>query len=204
MRGKRYGFGLLLFAAGAVTTALAQGTAPASPQTKLATIHIQSAIASTKQGQKAAQDLQAKFTSRRQELEKRQSQLAALQQQMRAGAATMSPAAREKLTRDIDTNTTALKRDSEDYDAEVREDESKIMGDVGQKMMEIISKYAAAHGVGLVVDVSNPQSAILWADSSLDITTEIVKEYDQANPVAVTGPAPAVPVAPKPAAPVKK
>ncbi len=158
---------------------------------KIATIHIQSAIASSKQGRNAADDLQAKFTPRREALEKRQSQIAALQQQMRSGAATMSVAAREKLTRDIDANATSLKRDSEDYDAEVREEESKIMADLGQKMMEIIGKYATANGLAMVVDVSNPQSAILWADSSLDITNEIVKQFDAAHPLTTTAPPPA-------------
>ncbi len=171
----------------------AQTTAPR----KIATIHIQSAIASTRQGQKASQDLQNRFSTRRQELEKRQTQLAALQQQMRSGAATMSPAAREKLTRDIDSNTTTLKRDSEDYDAEVRDEEGKIVSEIGQKMMELVGKYASANGIALVVDVSNPQSAILWADSSLDITTEMVKQYDQAYPVATAPSVPPAPAAPK-------
>jgi outer membrane protein len=192
------------FALGGVLTALAQAPAPTPPAAqapaprKLATIHIQSAIASTKQGQKAAQDLQSKFDPRRQALEKRQAQLAGMQQQMRSGAATMSPAAREKLTRDIDTSTTSLKRDSEDYDAEVREEQGKIMSDIGQKMMELIGKHASANGIALVVDVSNPQSAILWADSSLDITTEMVKQYDLAYPPPAAAPAPPAP------APAKK
>lgn len=194
----------VILALGGVATALAQAPAaapapPAAPPSKLATIQVQSAIVSTKMGQKAAQELQAKYAARRQALEKRQQQIAAFQQQMRAGAATMTPAAREKLTRDIDTNSTSLKRDSEDYDTEVREEEGKVMSDIGQKLMDIVGKYAAANGIAIVVDVSNPQSAILWADSSLDITTEIVKQFDQANPVAAATP----PAAP-PAAPVKK
>jgi hypothetical protein len=48
------------------------------------------------------------------------------------------------------------------------------------------------------VDVSHPQSAILWADSSLDITTEIVKQFDQVYAVRAEAPA-----APKPAPPKK-
>ncbi len=197
---------VLLLALSGALAALAQAPAEApspapslpAPPTRLATIHVQSAILSSKLGQKAAQDLQTKFNQRRQDLEKRQARLAGLQQQMRAGAATMSAAARDKLTRDIDTEAKDFKRDSEDYDAEVRDEEGKLMADLGQKMMEVISKYAAANGIALLVDVSNPQSAILWADPSLDITTDIVKQFDQAHPL------PAETQATPPPAPAKK
>jgi outer membrane protein len=33
-----------------------------------------------------------------------------------------------------------------------------------------------------VLDVSNPQTPVLWASQTIDITGDIVKLYDQANP----------------------
>jgi outer membrane protein len=168
--------------------------AAAAAPVKIATIHVQNAIIGTKDGLKASQDLQTKFDPRRQVLEKQQSEIGALQQQMRAGAATMSQASKDKLMRDIDAKNNALKRAREDYDAEVQQEQGTIMNDLGQKMMEIIGKYCAQNGIALVVDISNPQSPVLWADPSLDITSEIVKQYDQAHPVAA--PPAAAPVAP--------
>ena len=174
---------------------------PAAPPTaapmKVATIHVQDAIMRTKEGQKAAQELQTRFTPRKQVLEKKQSDIVALQQQMRAGGATMSQAARDKLTRDIDASSTSLKRDTEDFQAEVQQEEGKIMNDLGQKMMEILGKYATQNGVAMVIDVSNQQSPVLWADASLDITTEIIKEYDAAHPVVAAAPAAPAPPATK-------
>jgi outer membrane protein len=48
--------------------------------------------------------------------------------------------------------------------------------------MAVLEKYATANGYSLVLDVSNPQTPVLWASQTIDITTEIVKLYDQANP----------------------
>ncbi|SPF55277.1 Outer membrane chaperone Skp (OmpH) [Candidatus Sulfopaludibacter sp. SbA4] len=167
----------------------AQAPAPTKP----ATINVQAAILSTKEGQQSTQDLSARVSARKQALEQRQSNLAQLQSRMRVGSATMSQAARDKLIADIDAQTKAWNRDSADFNTEVQAEEGKIMNDVGQKMLPLIEKYALLHGILLVADVSNPQSPVVWADPSLDITNEIIKMYDQTYP-----PAPATPPATPP------
>jgi outer membrane protein len=162
-------------------------TAPAP--TKVATVHVQNAILQTKEGQKAAQDLQGKFMPKRTELEKKNSDITAIQAQMRAGGATMSDAAKAKLQRDYDTNTKELKRANDDFQAEVEQEEGKIMNDLGSKLMEVITKYCAQNSIAMVIDVSNQQSPVLWADPSIDITNEVIKLYDQAHPATVSAPA---------------
>jgi outer membrane protein len=164
--------------------------------TKVAIISVQQAILQTKEGQKASADLQAKFMPRRQQLDKKQQDIQALQDQMKKGSATMSEEAKQKLTRDIDSNTKNLQRDGEDFEADVNQEEGKIMQDLGQKMMDVVIKYATQNGYAMVLDVSNQQTPVLWADPSADITTEIIKLYDQAHPGSGAG-APAA--APKPA-----
>jgi outer membrane protein len=206
----RYLSALAAIFTGFAAFAAAQAPAPpaaaapapaASAPVKLATIHVQNAIMSTKQGQSAAKDVDAKFAPRRQALEQKQSAIARMQQQMRSGGATMSAAAKDKLTRDIDAGTNSLRRESEDYDSDLQQEEGRIMGDLGQKLMDVIAKYASEHGIAVVIDVSNPQSPVLWADVSLDITTEIVKQFDATHPAAA---APAPPATPPAVPPVKK
>jgi outer membrane protein len=176
--------------------------------TKVAIIHIQQAIVSTKDGQKAQQDLGARFGPKRSELEKKNSEMTALQDQLKKGSATMSDDAKAKLARDIDALNKELTRGGEDYDAEVQQEEGKIMNDLGQKMLDVVSKYAAQNGYSMVLDVSNQQT-VLWADPAVNITAECIKLYDQAHPGAggsAPGTAPAKPAtapaaAPKPTPP---
>ena len=177
--------------------------APAQTPTKVAIIHVQSAILATKDGQKAQQDLQATFTPRRSAIEKKQQDLASLQDQLKKGSATMSDAAKEKITKDIDGLNKSITREGEDFDAEVQQAEQKIMNDLGQKMMDVIIKYATQNGYAMVVDVSNPQTPVLWADQSINITEPIVKLYDQAHPGAAAPAAAPSAAAPKPAAAAK-
>ena len=77
------------------------GTAAAQGQ-KVGIINIQQAIAQSADGQKAATALQAKFTPKRNELEKMNSELTALQDQLRNQEKTLSDDARNKLMRQID------------------------------------------------------------------------------------------------------
>src|SRR5215218_9579091 len=73
------------FAVGFAALAHAQ----AAPS-KVAIISVQQAILQTKDGQKASAALQAKFLPKRQQLEKKQADIQALQDQMKKGSATMS------------------------------------------------------------------------------------------------------------------
>jgi outer membrane protein len=186
------------FALGFAALAHAQAATP----TKVAIISVQQAILQTKDGQKASAALQAKFLPKRQELEKKGAAIQALQEQMKKGSATMSDDAKQKLAREIDSNQKSLQRDSEDFDADVQQEEGRIMQDLGQKIMDVIIKHATTNGFAMVLDVSNQQTPVLWADPSSDITAEIIKLYDAAHPAA-GGTAPAAPAgaAPKPPAP---
>jgi outer membrane protein len=184
---------------GVAALAQAQGQVP----TKIAIIHVQNAILSTKDGQKAAADLQSTFNPRQQDLEKKKSDLAALQDQLRRGSATMSDEAKTKLMRDIDATTTRVNRDTEDARNDLDEAQGKIMQELGGKMMAVLEKYATQNAFAVVLDVSNPQTPVLWAAQAVDITNDIVKLYDQAYPgtaAAQAAPAAKPPAAAKPAA----
>jgi len=181
----------------------AMANAQTAVPTKVAIIHIQQAIVNTKDGQKAQADLGTRFGPKRSALEKKQSDLANLQDQLKKGSATMSDDAKAKMARDIDALNKELTRGGEDYDAEVQQEEGKIMNDLGQKMLDVVGKYAAQNGYAMVLDVSQQQT-VLWADPAVNITAECIKLYDQAHPGTGAAPAPATgtPAATKPTPPV--
>jgi outer membrane protein len=162
--------------------------------TKPASINVQSAILSTKEGRKAAQDLSDRFNARKQTLEKKQADIVALQSRMRSGSATMSVQAKNQLIADIDTKTKEWNRDSQEFNTDVQQEESQLMSTIGKKMLDVIEKYSTEHSIFLVADVSNPQSPVIWANPALDITNDIIRMYDQQYPVAA--PTPATPPAP--------
>ena len=170
---------------------------------KVGVINIQSAIASTKDGQKAANDIQTRFNPKKAELDRRQSEVGQLQDQLNRGRNTLSDEARNKLMRDIDQKTKSLNRDTEDARAELDQESQKIMSELGGRIMVVIDKYAKDNGYTLVLDVSSPQTPVLYASNTIDITRDIIDLYDKNAPSATAAaPAPGAsrPPAPPPAA----
>jgi outer membrane protein len=178
--------------------------APAAYPVKVAVINVQGAILSTADGKKATADLTAKFTPRRSVLEKKNSDMQTKQDQVKKGGATMNADAKDKLTKEIEALQKSLQRDTEDFDADVQQEENKIMNDLGEKMMAIVIKHCQQNGIGMVINVSDQSTPVLWADPALDITQEIIRLYDTAYPPQVSPTATAAkPAAGQPAAPAK-
>lgn len=174
--------------------------AQAAPS-KVGIIHIQNAIIGTKDGQAAAKALEEKFMPRRKEVEKKQADIAALQNQLRASSNTASEDVKNKLMRDIDAKQKSLQRDAEDFQAEVDAEQQKVLGELGGKIMAVIDKYATDNGFAIIIDVSSQQSPVLYAATSIDITREVVGLYDKNAPGAA---APAAPAPAKKATPGAK
>jgi outer membrane protein len=183
----------------AAALATIAGAQTSAPPTKVGVIHFQGAMLGTKDGQKAAADLQTRFDPKRKELESKQGLIAAAQDRLNKGRNTMSADEREKLIRDIDQRTKSLNRDTEDAQAEMEQEQQKVLGDLGQRLMAVIDKYARDNGYNLILDVSSPQVFAPYISPSIEITQDIVALYDKAAPAA--GPVPAMPAARPPAPP---
>lgn len=204
------------FALTAAGIAAAQATSAAAPtgSTKVGVINIQAAIATTKDGQGAAADLDKKFSPKKDELAKRQQEIKDLQDKLQRGGNTMSQAAKDDMQRQIDQKTRGFNYDMQDAQAEYEQEQRKLVDDIGGKLMQVIDKYAQTNGYTLILDVSNQNTPVLYASNGIDITKDIIELYDKtaaslpskpasaaaAKPPATAAPKPAVP---KPAAPPK-
>ncbi|MBI2679434.1 MAG: OmpH family outer membrane protein [Candidatus Solibacter usitatus] len=155
----------------------AQSAAPAPM--KIGIINIQSAIVSTKDGQKAAGDLQTRFTPKKVELEKKQSEIAELQDKLNKGRNTLSEDARQGMVREIDAKTKSLTRATEDAQAEWDQEQQRIFNDMGGKMLALLDKYGKENGYSIILDVSSQQTPVLFASNSIDVTREMVDIYDK-------------------------
>jgi len=162
----------------------AAASAQVTTNQKIGVIDMQSAMVATKEGQKAAADLRAKFAPKQQEFQQRQSQLQQKQDQFRRTENTMSDEAKAKLSADIDALQKNLQRDTQDAEQDMNQDQQQIVQNLSGKMMKIVSKYAQDHQFQLVFDVAGQPSNIYLASNTIDITREIIGLYDQQHPAA--------------------
>jgi outer membrane protein len=179
------GFGLAALTFAAASFAHAQGQPG-----KVGVINIQAAIASTKDGQKAASELESKALPKRKTLETKQNEINTLKDQLQKGQNTLSETAKQDLFRNIDTKTKSLNRDVEDAQAEFDQEQQKALGELGPKIMAVIDKYAKDNGFTLILDVSSQQTPVVYASNTIDVTREIIEMYDK-NAGAPASPKPA-------------
>jgi outer membrane protein len=168
---------------------------PAATHSKIGVINIQEAIGSTAEGKKAFADLSKKYQPRQQELQRLQQEIQAINDQLTKQAATLSDEEQRRLNRDLEDKQKLLKRSTEDAQADFSSDRDEAIRRIGQKMVRIIGEYAQQNGYSLIVD--DAQIPVYYAAKDINLTEEIVKRYDAANPVAdVGGGVPTTPTTP--------
>ena len=190
-------------------TATPPAAAAAAHPTKIGVIQIQSALVSTKEGQKAMQEFQARvYEPKKKELDRKAVEIRDLQEKLQRGGAAMAQAAKDDIQRNIDAKTKVYNRDMQDAQDEADQEQRKMLDELGQKMMQVIDKYAQQNSYAVIIDVSNPQTPVLYASNTVDITKDIIDLYDKTAPsLPATGapstsvPKPGTPAAAKPVTP---
>jgi outer membrane protein len=166
---------------------MAQAPAAAVPN-KICVINLQSAMLTTKEGQAAGDEFRAKFAEpEEKKLQAKQAEIGDLSDKLQRGANTLSQTAQDDMKRSIDRKNTEYKRAVEDYKFDSDEMQRKLLDDLSSKMQSVIARYAQENGCAVFLDVTNPNSGIMWISDTADVTRQIVAAYDTAQPSA--GPA---------------
>lgn len=195
------------------SAALAQAAAPpantpasATSAGKIAIVNIQEAISATNEGKKEFDALQQKFSPKQAELKTQNDEVENLKKQLQTQGDKLSDDERNTRVKTLEIKQKSLQRNYEDAQAEFQQAEQEVVNRIGAKMLNVLEKYAKANGYAVVLDVSNPQTPVLYA--STNITKELVAAYNAEAPTAAPAPRPAakstIPSAPRPATTPKK
>lgn len=181
--------------------------APSATSGKIAIVNIQEAIGATNEGKKEFDALQQKFSPKQAELKTQNDEVENLKKQLQTQGDKLSDEERNNRVKSLEIKQKTLQRNYEDAQAEFQQAEQEVVNRIGAKMLNVLEKYAKANGFAVVLDVSNPQTPVLYA--STNITKELVNAYNAEAPVAAapaTRPAAksTVPSAPRPATTPKK
>jgi outer membrane protein len=199
---------LCLVAAMATTLPVLAQSAPAAGSaaapatvaapTRVGIIRIQDAIVLSNEGKRDFDALQKKYEPKQAELQKANQKLQDDQKQFQTQGDKMNDDAKGKLQKQIEKEQRDLQTSAESAQQDFQGEQNDIANRIGQKMMQVLDKYAKDNGYAVILDVSNPQTPVLWANmQSVDVTETVVNLYNVASGVAAP---PASATAPKPAA----
>ncbi|MDZ4802229.1 MAG: OmpH family outer membrane protein [Bryobacteraceae bacterium] len=173
----------------------------AQTPTKVGIINIQAAIIGTREGQAAAKDLEAKSAPKKRDLEKLQLDINGLKDKLGKLSSVGSEDQKNGLMRDIDAKTKSFNRQVEDAQAELDQEQGRLLNELGGKVLAVLDKYAKDNAFAIILDVSAQNTPVMFAANGIDVTQEVVALYDKNAPGASSAAPPAAaPAATKPAA----
>ncbi len=165
-----------------ISVSPANGQAPAaasSTQAKIAVINFQNAVLGTAEMQKALRDLQVKYKPRQDALQKGQQELSDIQTQLNASQGKLSSAGEADLQARGQRKQTQLQRMSDDLQADIEADRDEAVRKASTRMQELLKKVAAEKGLDLIID----SAAAPFVKTGIEITNQVVADYDKAYPV---------------------
>src|SRR5437016_6018672 len=172
---------------------------------KIAVVDFERAIVQSVEGKKSSGQFNAKLQSKQADAEKRQKELEDAQKKLQTQERTLSETAKANLQKDIERHTTELKRFNEDAQKELQSLRDELLRPIAERASGILNALAAEQGYTLIVDISNPQSNVVWSNPKNDITEELTRRIDAATKTteAAKPPAPSAvrPATPAPAPP---
>ncbi len=172
--------GLLLAFAWIGMTALSAQTPAAPAASKLAFLDVDRAVVSTLEGKRNLDEFQKAYEAKAKEVQDKQDALNKAMNEFQAQQVTLSDEKREERQSQLDEQTTALNRLKEDHQKFLERRRAQIINAILGKMQPIIADYAKKNSFTAVFVIQ--QQMLAFVDPVADITAEIIKLYDAANP----------------------
>jgi len=165
--------------------ALAQPPAAPAPEpprpfpegSKIAYIVLQRIAAESVEGREASGKVQALQQQRVGELSERQKTLVGLQAKLEQGGAVMSATAQADMQRQIERAQVDLERATQDAQAEVQGLQQTLQDEFQERLIPVIE--AVARDKNLHFIFNGPDSGLVWADVSLDISVDVIRKLDE-------------------------
>ena len=148
----------------------------------VAVVDFERAVVESVEGKKASDKFNVTLKAKQADVEKRQRDLEESQKKLANGTITLSTTAKADLQRDIDRKTTELQRMNDDTQKELQGLRDELLRPIAERATAALNGMAAAEGYTLVIDISNPENNVIWANPKNDITAELIKRLDTAAP----------------------
>lgn len=146
---------------------------------KIAFVVLQRVVAESNEGKAASARVQALQQKKVAELNEKQKAAQGLQEKLDKSGAVMSEAARADLTKQVERAQVDLQRATQDAQQEVQELQQQLQEEFQRRIAPIIEQVGKEKGLHYIFN--GPDSGLVWADASLDITADVVKKFDAAT-----------------------
>ncbi|HYB90077.1 MAG TPA: OmpH family outer membrane protein [Candidatus Binataceae bacterium] len=158
---------------GAVLLALAVA-APARAEQKFAYVDVQRALNECDAGKRAKADMQGRIQVLDSRLQKQQSEVQTLRDELEKKGMLMQPDQRQSLQEELQKKATNFDRDYKDSRDELQRKDNEITGKIVHDLATVIRSIGERDGFTMVME----KGSILWGAPGIDITDEVIRNYN--------------------------
>jgi Skp family chaperone for outer membrane proteins len=144
---------------------------------KVAYVDVQAIVSESAEGKAASSQIQSFADKKNAELQPKTKSLQAAEQKLEQSGSVMSEDARAELQRNVERQRVDLQRAQQDAQRELQQLNADIQQKFVQKLLPVIGKVAQQKGLHFVLSLTPD---VLFADSGLNITPDVIKALDAA------------------------
>jgi len=169
----------------ATTPPAAPATRPATPSrpfpegARIAYVDLNGIATQSREGQAAGAKIKELQAKKQSDLEGRQKQLQAAQQKLEQGGSVLSEAARGGQQKEVERLQVELQRATQDAQQEVQEFTQELQVTFQQRLLPIIEQVAKAKNLQFILSIAD--AGVVWVDSGLNVTADVVTALDAAT-----------------------
>lgn len=160
----------------------AQPPRPFPEGAKIAYVDVQLIATESSEGKTARAKIDDLSNKKTQELQDKQKAIQAAQQKLNTGGTVMSDAARDQVEKDIERLQKDYQRAQQDAQEEVQTLTRDLQNDFQRKLLPLIGQVAAEKGLQMVFSAGD--SGLVWADTGLNITADVIKRLNSGGSTA--------------------
>jgi len=149
-------------------------TAAASADLKIAYVDMQRALNDSNAGKKAKNEFRSEISRLQGKLQRQQQEVQALKDELDRKGPLMRDEERRNLQDDYTRKLRDFERDYKDSKDELQQKDNEVTGAIIRDLAYVVRNVGERDGYTLVME----KGSLLWAASSIDITDEVIREYN--------------------------
>lgn len=145
-------------------------------QGKIAVVDLQRAIQETEDGRKAKAKLKKLFKKRQDGLDKKQTELLKLKEELEKKQSVLTPEAMQAKVQDYQKQLAALQQVYMENQRELASKEQELTKGIVARMEKILRRIGQKKGYTLILE--RGEAGVIWVPSNLDLTDAVIQKYN--------------------------
>jgi len=160
----------------AATVMMVAASVPARADVTIGVVDMQRALNECNAGKKAKEQVRSKFERAQNQLKAQREELDRMRESYDKKALVVKEEERRTLEKDLEVRSTDFKRKYEDFQRDLKRTDGELTSGIVEQLYGIVNVYARERKFTVVLEASS--GAIVYADSSVDVTDEVIKRHN--------------------------